>query len=76
MVRPKLKGNIMATLTQTSTVPSFFAYAVKGDGDNAIWNRIGAAWDHRDGKGLSITLSATPVGGRIVLRAPKEKGNA
>lgn len=57
--------------TSTSTSPAFIAYAVKGDGDKAIWNRIGAAWHHRDGQGLSITLSATPVGGSVVLGALK-----
>lgn len=64
--------------TSISTSPAFVAYAVKGDGDKAIWNRIGAAWHHRDGQGLSITLSATPVGGRVILRAPKaaDQGSA
>ena len=56
-----------------NTRPSHRAYAVddtdpdqpeqKGD-----WKRIGAAWPHKDGKGLNILLSAVPVNGRVVLR--------
>lgn len=68
----------MTQTSQNSTAPTFHAYAVRGDGENAIWNRIGAAWSHRDGKGMSISLSAHPVGGRVVLRAPRndQQGDA
>ena len=65
----------MTQTSQNSTAPTFVAYAVRGDGDNAIWNRIGAAWNHRDGKGMSIALTAHPVGGRVVLRAPRDAEN-
>lgn len=65
----------MTQASSNSTTPAFVAYAVRGDGDNAIWNRIGAAWTHRDGKGMSIALSAHPVGGRVVLRAPRDAEN-
>lgn len=35
--------------------------------------RIGAAWDHEDGKDLTLQLDLLPVtGGRIVLREPSE----
>jgi hypothetical protein len=45
---------------------------------DAFWIRIGAAWNHNDGKGLNIETDFMPVGdGRIVLRdfseAPKDE---
>lgn len=54
--------------------PSFIAYAVTEKGeDKSFWTRIGAAWDHEDGKGLTLQLDLVPVnGGRIVLRTPSE----
>ena len=57
-----------------SKAPSLIAYAVNEKGeDKAFWTRIGAAWDHEDGEGLTLQLELLPVsGGRIVLRAPKE----
>jgi hypothetical protein len=54
--------------------PSLIAYAVTEKGeDKSFWTRIGAAWDHEDGKGLTLQLDLVPVnGGRIVLRTPSE----
>lgn len=54
--------------------PRFIAYAVTEKGeDKSFWTRIGAAWDHEDGKGLTLSLDLVPVnGGRIVLRTPSE----
>lgn len=54
--------------------PSFIAYAVtEKSEDKSFWTRIGAAWDHEDGKGLTLQLDLVPVnGGRIVLRTPSE----
>ena len=37
-------------------------------GDKSFWTRIGAAWPHKDGKGLNLVLSALPINGRLVLR--------
>lgn len=54
--------------------PAYVAYHVtdKGD-DKSFWTRIGAAWDHEDGKGLTLQLDLVPVaGGRVVLRTPSE----
>lgn len=54
--------------------PSFIAYHVaEKSEDKSFWTRIGAAWDHDDGKGLTLQLDLVPViGGRIVLRNPTE----
>ena len=55
--------------------PALIAYHVPGR-EKAPWTRIGAAWDHKDGKGFTLQLELVPVTeGRIVLRAfdPKEE---
>lgn len=39
--------------------------------DKSYWTRIGAAWLHEDGEGLSVTLNAMPIDGRIIIRAVK-----
>lgn len=51
--------------------PALIAYHVSERGEKSFWTRIGAAWDHEDGKGLTVQLDLVPVdGGRIVLREP------
>ena len=61
------------TQTEKSKTPAFGVYIVEGEGDKAFWTRIGAAWDHEDGNGLTLQLDLVPVnGGRIVLRTPSE----
>ena len=54
--------------------PALIAYHVTERGkDKSFWTRIGAAWDHEDGKGLTLQLDLVPVnGGRMVLRVPGE----
>jgi len=58
--------------------PTLIAYAVKDRGkrQKAIWTRIGAAWPHNEGNGLSIELEALPVDGRLVLIEPKPENQA
>ncbi len=56
--------------------PDFRLYSVHGDGDNAKWTPIGAAWEHRDGKGFTLQCDAMPLGGRIVMRTPKDQTEA
>ncbi|MEW8333949.1 MAG: hypothetical protein AB2692_23675, partial [Candidatus Thiodiazotropha sp.] len=52
-----------------SKKPDYVAYTVQPSRDGkGHWNRIGAAWQHRDGKGLEIDLSSLPVDGRVTLR--------
>jgi hypothetical protein len=49
--------------------PTLIAYSIRErEGQKAIWTRIGAAWPHGKGTGLSIQLDALPIGDRIVLR--------
>jgi hypothetical protein len=63
--------------TRETRSPAYIAWHVAGDGDNkAYWTRIGAAWAHQDGEGLTLHLDLLPVsGGRIVLRHPSENNN-
>ncbi|GAA0022825.1 hypothetical protein IVB36_01390 [Bradyrhizobium sp. 35] len=51
-------------------------YVVEGEGDNAFWTKIGAAWEHQDGKGFNIQLSCLPLNGRLVIREPKADAEA
>jgi hypothetical protein len=54
--------------------PSHVVYQVRDrDGKKAIWTRIGAAWAHADGQGLTVQLHAVPLDGRITLRVPEDK---
>lgn len=60
--------------TAPSSKPSLLCYTVRvyGDGKNASWSRIGAAWAHKDGKGYEVRMDSVPVDGRLVLRAKAE----
>lgn len=54
--------------------PSYIAYQVsEGQNDNSYFNKIGAAFAHKDGEGHNITLESMPVDGRITLRTLKER---
>ena len=61
-----------------SNKPTLIAFSVKelGKGKPNIWTKIGAAFSHDNGKGLTIQLDALPLGDRIVLREPREKTEA
>lgn len=53
--------------------PALIAWHVSERGEKAFWTRIGAAWHHKDGEGLTLQLDLVPTtGGRIVLRAPNQ----
>ena len=57
----------------SNTQPTLIAYSVKErEGKQAIWTKIGAAFPHGKGNGLTIQLDALPLGDSIVLREPKE----
>lgn len=51
--------------------PDFQAFAIRkrSDGQKDFWTEIGVGFLHKDGAGLNIVLQATPLDGRIVLRA-------
>ncbi len=53
---------------------SHIAYHVRDrKGGDAIWTRIGSAWQHADAKGFNIQIETVPLDGRISLRVPSEK---
>jgi hypothetical protein len=68
---------IMTRTTTTAAAepktPAFQAWHVTNKGENSFWTKVGAAWHHRDGKGLSLQLSVIPMNGQIVLRQPLPK---
>lgn len=53
--------------------PTHTVFVVEGEGDNAYWTKLGAAWAHEneDGEGFNISLTAVPLNGRLVVRAAK-----
>jgi len=54
--------------------PSYIAYQVREGQDNkAHFNRVGAAFAHKDGQGHDVLLDAMPVNGRVTLRSPQER---
>ena len=54
--------------------PSFHAFQVdNGQDGNAYFNKIGAAFEHKDGQGHTVDLKSIPVDGRVVLRTPQER---
>ncbi len=59
---------------QPGAKPTHRLYRVVGEGDQASWTPIGAAWPNKDGAGFNISCDAVPLQGRIVMRAITEKG--
>ena len=60
--------------SNSSKAPSHIAYQVReGSGDKGFWTRIGAAWQHKDGKGFNLQLECVPLDGRVQLRIANEK---
>ena len=58
-------------MTTESNKPDFYVYVKSGTAKDAPLNRVGAAWKHRQGNGLNITVSANSVTGNYVLFPPK-----
>lgn len=48
--------------------PTHRLYRVLGEGDQAVWTPIGAAWPNKDGMGFSISCDAIPLQGRLMMR--------
>ncbi|TPK79021.1 hypothetical protein FJ936_30030 [Mesorhizobium sp. B2-4-13] len=57
--------------TENKNRPSHGVYIVEGEGDNAYWTKVGAAWPHKDGDGFNIQLTALPIDGRVSIRKLK-----
>lgn len=67
------------TNNENSNKPEFYVYHVRetGKGKNvrAYWNRVGVAFNNKNGKGLSLRLDYVPTNfdGYLQLQEPKEK---
>lgn len=60
--------------TETKTFPAYRIFCVTKENEKSVWQEIGAAWTHKDGKGFNLQFKALPLpGGEIVLREPKPK---
>lgn len=60
------------TTTQAHNAPDYLAWHVTEKGNKSYWNKVGAAWAHKDGNGYTLQLETCPINGRIVLRLPLE----
>lgn len=58
------------TTTQSPNAPDFLAWHVTQKGEKSFWNKVGAAWAHKDGQSYTLRLETCPINGRIVLRVP------
>lgn len=60
--------------TTPSKTPTHIAYHVRDTkAGKGYWTRVGSAWPHADGKGLSVQLEVFPLNGRISLRVASEE---
>ena len=50
--------------------PTHIAYNVREgkENDTSFWDKVGVAWEHKDGNGLNIVLNSTPINGKITIR--------
>jgi len=54
--------------------PSHLAYQVnEGQDGKSYFNKVGAAFAHKDGQGFNVVLDSLPVDGRLTLRTPQER---
>ena len=60
--------------SSTGRKPDQIAYAVRNMPDGKeYWNRVGALWRHKDGRGAELVLDSVPIDGRITLREQREQ---
>jgi hypothetical protein len=61
----------MSNQPKTSSKPTHRVYAVSKRGEKSHWQEVGAAWGHKDAKGLNLKLDYLPLNGaELVLRIP------
>jgi hypothetical protein len=66
----------MSEKTKDTSRPTHAIWQVQGEGDKARWNRVGAAWMHKDLKGANLKFDSFPMSGRVVVREITEQDNA
>lgn len=68
------RKNTDTTESTASKTPTHSAYQVRDrEGRKGFWTRIGAAWLHADGQGLTVQLDAVPLDGRVTLRVVADR---
>jgi hypothetical protein len=55
-----------------SNKPSHEIFVVEGEGDDAYFTKVGAAWPNKKGTGFNIKLSALPLNGRLTMTEARE----
>lgn len=59
-----------------SNRPTHAIWQVTGEGEKQRWNRVGAAWMHKDLKGARLVFDSFPLSGRTMLREITEQDQA
>ncbi len=55
-----------------NNLPTHTVYTVTGEDENAIWNKVGAAWSHKDNKGMTQSISLLGLQTKLVIREVKD----
>jgi hypothetical protein len=58
-----------AKTNATHTPPALIAWHVAERGEKKFWTRLGAAWNHEDGEGMTLQLD--DAGRRRPYRSPR-----
>src|SRR4051794_20642054 len=65
------------SLAKTPNKPAYYAYVVReretDEKKSNMWLIRGAAWPHKDGRGMNLELESVPINGRTVRRDATEK---
>ena len=65
------------TTAQAHAAPAYLAWHVSQKGEKSYWNKVGAVWAHKDGKGFNLKLEFLPLNGaELTIREPKPKSEA
>jgi hypothetical protein len=66
----------MKNETNSKRQPTHVVYQVVGEDEKSRWIRVGAGWQNRDGKGMTLKFDAYPVAGRTVVRERTDQDDA
>lgn len=68
------KKNAPAPQKETARLEAFSVREYEAAGEQRRdWTKIGAAFEHGDGKGWNIVLHCLPIDGKVVLRLPEPR---
>lgn len=73
---PRQQAEPQPSESQGGGKPSHIAYHVRDTEEGgSYFNRVGAAFAHKDGEGYSVILDSMPVDGRVTLRTLQDRLN-